>query len=134
MKAGSLIIDRVLKLNNVYVFCSFLFFYFYPIIKFIYDNRQHQLILDTRIALFLGALALKMELVKLMFFVRFFFCAISYHAPFGAQRLSLYTTRAEGPSLTGSWPECYLPCSLQICQKKDFYGLRLRVKGKGLRC
>ena len=73
MKAGSLIIDRVLKFNNVYVFCSFLFFYFYPIIKFIYDNRQHQLILDTRIALFLGALALKMELVKLMLFVRFFF-------------------------------------------------------------
>ena len=72
MKAETLIIDRVLKFNNVYVFRSFIF-YFYPIIKFMYDNRQHELILNTRIALFLGALALKMELVKFMFFVLFFF-------------------------------------------------------------
>ena len=74
------------------------FFNFYPIIKFTYDNRQHEQNLSTRVALFLGALALKMELVKFMFFVRFFFRVISYHAPFGAQRLSLYTTRGEAPS------------------------------------
>ena len=49
------------------------FFNFYPIIKFTYDNRQHEQNLSTRVALFLGALALKMELVKFMFFVRFFF-------------------------------------------------------------
>ena len=63
-----------------------------------YDNRQHELTLNTRIALFLGALALKMELVKLMLLFVFSFRVISYHAPFGAQRLSLYTPRAEGPS------------------------------------
>ena len=55
------------------IFCSFFYFYFYPIIKFICDNRQHELILDTRIAQYLAALALKMELVKFIFFVRFFF-------------------------------------------------------------
>ena len=49
------------------------FFYFYPIIKFTYDSRQHEQNLNTRVALFLGALALKMELVKFMFFVHFFF-------------------------------------------------------------
>ena len=49
------------------------FLNFYPIIKFTYDNRQHEQNLNTRVALFLGALALKMELVKFMFFVRFFF-------------------------------------------------------------
>ena len=98
MKAETLIIDRVLKFNNVYVFCSFLFFYFYPIIKFMNYNRQHELIINTGITLFLGALALKLELVKFFFFVSFF-RAISYHAPFGDQRLSLYTPRAEGPSL-----------------------------------
>ena len=54
-------------------FVRFLFFNFYLIIKFMYDNRQHELILNTRIALFLGVLALKMELVKFIFFVRFFF-------------------------------------------------------------
>ena len=42
-------------------------------IKFMYDNVQHELILNTPIALFLGALALKMELVKFIFFVGFFF-------------------------------------------------------------
>ena len=78
-----MIIDRVLKFNNVYVVCSF-FYNLYPMIKFMYDNVQHELILNTPIALFLGALALKIELVKFMFFVRFFFRAISYHAPFGA--------------------------------------------------
>ena len=74
------------------------FFNFYPIIKFTYDSRQREQNLNTRVALFLGALALKMELVKFMFFVLFFLRAISYHAPFGAQRLSLYTTRAGGLS------------------------------------
>ena len=72
MKAESLIIDRVLKFNNVYVFCSFLFFYFYPIIKFMNYNRQHELILNTGITLFLGALALKLELVKFFFSFLFF--------------------------------------------------------------
>ena len=38
-----------------------------------YDKWQHELILNTRIALFLGALALKMELLKFMFFVCLFF-------------------------------------------------------------
>ena len=33
----------------------------------------------------------------------FYFHVISYHAPFGAQRLSLYTARAEGPSLLWGW-------------------------------
>ena len=70
-------------------------------IKFMYDNVQHELILNTPIALFLGALALKMELVKFIFFVGFFFRVMSYHAPFGAQRLSLYTLRAEDPSCDG---------------------------------
>ena len=68
-----------------------------------YDNTQHELILSTRIKLFLGALALTMELVKFMFFLPFFFRVISYHAPFGAQRLSLYTARAEGPSCVDGW-------------------------------
>ena len=38
-------------------------------------------------------------LIKFFFFVLFFFRFISYHAPFGVQRLSLYTTRGEAPSL-----------------------------------
>ena len=117
------------------------FFNFYPIIKFMNYNRQYELILNTGIALFLGALALKLELVKFFFSFLFFvpylimlpsgpsdsaftqrgpkaraknytFCfkkddilllffifrVICYHAPFGAQRLSLYTTRGEAPS------------------------------------
>ena len=56
---------------------------FYPIIKFMYDNRQHEQNLNTRIALFLGALALKMELVKFMFFVRFFFVSYPIMLPSG---------------------------------------------------
>ena len=39
-----------------------------------------------------------------MFFCSFFFFRfISYHAPFGVQRLSLYTTRGEAPSLVDGW-------------------------------
>ena len=48
-----------------------------------YDNRQHELILNTRIALFLGVLAQKMELVKFIFFVRFFFVSYLIMLPSG---------------------------------------------------
>ena len=48
------------------------FFNFYPIIKFMNYNRQYELILNTGIALFLGALALKLELVKFFFSFLFF--------------------------------------------------------------
>ena len=39
-------------------------------------NRQHELILNTGITLFLGALALKLELVKFFFFRFFFSCCV----------------------------------------------------------
>ena len=52
-------------------------------IKFMYDNVQHELILNTPIALFLGALALKMELVKFIFFVGFFFVSYLIMLPSG---------------------------------------------------
>ena len=61
-----MIIDRAFSIT----FMFFIFYNFYPMIKFMYDKRQHELILNTPIALFLGALALKMELVKFIFFVR----------------------------------------------------------------
>ena len=38
-----------------------------------------------------------------VFLFVFYFHVISYQAPFGAQRLSLYTARAEGPSCVDGW-------------------------------
>ena len=68
-----------------------------------YDNRQHKLILNTPIALFLGALALKMELVKFIFFVGFFFVSYLIMLPSGPSD-SAFTHR--GPKtrvVMGGW-------------------------------
>ena len=76
-----------------------------------YDNRQHELILNTRIALFLGALALKMELVKFMFFVRFFFsCHIlscSLRGP-AAQPLHIEGRRPELCGWVDGWVDGWM--------------------------